>query len=580
MALTLSGTDGVVGAGFTLDASGASVTAGVGTFGNSLIGGHAKGNNDSSKLSVFDSSSNIGILQVHCGTETLGTLAGITFGQGGTNATARAKTAIAAEGSGGYGRSDLCFYVDSVADNNPVSASDEKIRIMHNGNIGIGTTIPDNDIDIMKSGEMLSTQYKTTSNNGIYLYYDANRSGTGTILAQHSYRRNGTPVAAQEFRTTSSDNSAFIAFKTHDGTSLGERLRIDKGGQLMIATTSTSGISVDGDDIIIGSIDDSTNRGITLATTGQAAIRWADAGDNAMGRIQYNNGTDIMNFYTSNVERLRIDADGDVTIIDANLSIDKTGTTSAADLTLIGGEGTQAQIQLRADEGDDSGDNWRIMAASGFSNRLIFYNGAIGSQTDTISFTTAGSIRAANGTASAPTFSFTNNTDAGLYSDVDNTVYMAIDGTVRQRFNISHFSPGVDNAYDLGNASYRWDDVRATNGTIATSDRNEKNTITATDLGLDFVNKLTPVSYKFNSGTRTHYGLIAQDIETVLTGIGKSTTNFAGFIKDTGDDDGNSFDPARYGLRYQEFISPMIKAIQELSVENTALKARLDAGGL
>ena len=34
MSLTLSGTDGVVGAGFTLDASGASVTAGVGTFGS------------------------------------------------------------------------------------------------------------------------------------------------------------------------------------------------------------------------------------------------------------------------------------------------------------------------------------------------------------------------------------------------------------------------------------------------------------------------------------------------------------------------------------------------------------------
>ena len=32
MALTLSGTNGVVGAGFTLDSAGASVTAGVGTF--------------------------------------------------------------------------------------------------------------------------------------------------------------------------------------------------------------------------------------------------------------------------------------------------------------------------------------------------------------------------------------------------------------------------------------------------------------------------------------------------------------------------------------------------------------------
>ena len=32
MALTISGTDGIVGAGFTVDNSGVSVTAGVGTF--------------------------------------------------------------------------------------------------------------------------------------------------------------------------------------------------------------------------------------------------------------------------------------------------------------------------------------------------------------------------------------------------------------------------------------------------------------------------------------------------------------------------------------------------------------------
>ena len=39
MALTLSGTNGVVGAGFTVDASGVSVTAGVGTF-SSVRGTH------------------------------------------------------------------------------------------------------------------------------------------------------------------------------------------------------------------------------------------------------------------------------------------------------------------------------------------------------------------------------------------------------------------------------------------------------------------------------------------------------------------------------------------------------------
>jgi len=118
-------------------------------------------------------------------------------------------------------------------------------------------------------------------------------------------------------------------------------------------------------------------------------------------------------------------------------------------------------------------------------------------------------------------------------------------------------------AIDLGLIGTKFNDVYA-NGTIGTSDRNEKNTITDSDLGLDFVKRLSPVSYKFNNGKsgRTHYGLIAQDIETVLSDINKPTTDFAGFVKgDTSEEqDGSSYG---YGLRYHEFIAPLIKAIQE-----------------
>jgi len=32
-----------------------------------------------------------------------------------------------------------------------------------------------------------------------------------------------------------------------------------------------------------------------------------------------------------------------------------------------------------------------------------------------------------------------------------------------------------------------------------------------------------------------------------------------------------------YGLRYAEFVVPLVKAVQELKAENDALKARLDA---
>ena len=34
------------------------------------------------------------------------------------------------------------------------------------------------------------------------------------------------------------------------------------------------------------------------------------------------------------------------------------------------------------------------------------------------------------------------------------------------------------------------------------------------------------------------------------------------------------------GVSYEMFVIPLVKAVQELSAENNALKARLDAAGL
>ena len=147
------------------------------------------------------------------------------------------------------------------------------------------------------------------------------------------------------------------------------------------------------------------------------------------------------------------------------------------------------------------------------------------------------------------------------------------------------FRPGANDAYDLGTSSYRYDDVFATNGTIDTSDLNRKTAIEDTDLGLDFVEKLRPVSYKFKDYTaqqetedaagnaitvdvektfvRRHYGLIAQEIETVLAG-----KDCAALIKSPKEGGGHD-----YGLRYTQLIAPLIKAVQELSAKIKILEA-------
>lgn len=152
-------------------------------------------------------------------------------------------------------------------------------------------------------------------------------------------------------------------------------------------------------------------------------------------------------------------------------------------------------------------------------------------------------------------------------------------------------TPGVDDTVDLGTSSLRFDDIYATNTTIQSSDERLKTSISGSNLGLDFICDLRPVSYKWKDYTithempdddgatitgtinktfnRSHYGMIAQEVITTLSGLGIDTTDFAGVIYDEESD--------LYGLRYNEFMSPMIKAIQELKEENDTLKTQMQS---
>jgi hypothetical protein len=130
--------------------------------------------------------------------------------------------------------------------------------------------------------------------------------------------------------------------------------------------------------------------------------------------------------------------------------------------------------------------------------------------------------------------------------------------------------PYGDNTTILGSGSNRWSVVYAANGTIQTSDAREKDNIKDSDLGLDFINQLHPVSFiwKQHPGktpdTHRHYGLLAQEMDEELAG-----RDFGGLKAPANDNE-------RYGLNYDELIGPLIKAVQQLSQENHILKVRLD----
>jgi hypothetical protein len=149
----------------------------------------------------------------------------------------------------------------------------------------------------------------------------------------------------------------------------------------------------------------------------------------------------------------------------------------------------------------------------------------------------------------------------------------------------------VASSYDCGTATRYWRNVRGLNAYITMSDVRLKTDIKECNLGLGFINKLKPVSYKWietvesvdkqvdkdgkvikdeiikSPGMRDHYGLIAQDLKETLDSEGINSSIWCLADKD----DANS----TQSVRYTELIGPMIKAIQELNQMVKDLKSQV-----
>ena len=154
----------------------------------------------------------------------------------------------------------------------------------------------------------------------------------------------------------------------------------------------------------------------------------------------------------------------------------------------------------------------------------------------------------------------------------------------------TYFAPATNGGFTLGTSSLRWGQIYSTASSISTSDRNEKHDIVPmNNIAKDFIMNIPTVTYKYNNGTsgRTHFGMIAQDIEDVMNSLHMTSNDFAGFIKSPvmkvdannriseteyeHDSSGNI--KYTYGLRYEEFIAPMIKTIQLQQEEINDLKS-------
>jgi hypothetical protein len=125
--------------------------------------------------------------------------------------------------------------------------------------------------------------------------------------------------------------------------------------------------------------------------------------------------------------------------------------------------------------------------------------------------------------------------------------------------------------FDLGRTDRAWDKIYYKTA-IGVSDERYKTDIIDSDLGLDFINELHPVKYKWRKskvkskdnnnniiytetvGTNFNYGLIADEV-----GITLGQRDFGGYVED--------IESGEKGLVFDQFIAVLIKAVQELTTE-------------
>jgi hypothetical protein len=253
-------------------------------------------------------------------------------------------------------------------------------------------------------------------------------------------------------------------------------------------------------------------------------------------------------------DQLILDADADTTIsADTDDQIDfKAGGTdrmhivsghlSVGASSITNGGGYNKVIQVSGTEGCFSalsGSNEGLFAQNGVNTQVINRaNGYMQFRTN--------NVERMNIASDGDVLLGAGNIDS---SSNDLIIYSTASGHAGLRMAAGYVGPtdnagsSNDGAWAFGASAYRWATFYATTGTINTSDKNEKQDIeelTDAEKRVAVAAKGLLRKYKWKDAVeeksdkaRTHFGIIAQDLEDAFTAEGLDASNYGMFCSDT-----------------------------------------------
>jgi len=429
----------------------------------------------------------------------------------------------------------------------------ERMRIDSSGNIGIGTSSPGYQLDLRR-----------------------NDTGTTPSLG---IRQLGTGDASMAFQTTTSPYGFIIGvdasdgekFKFSTGTSdvgTATKLTIDTSGNVGIGTNSpTEKLTVNGALAITGALADDRSATAAMDFSSDVTRFISYGASSTHGQFAFRTATTG----ASSTERVRINHQGNISF--GSQKQDPSISQFFNGITGNYGSGLSMQNNGYAVLGlcnnffiNSSSQNQRVLAQPTQQLQLDHLGNFL--------FQTA-----ASGTAGG-TFSLSEKVrinNSGQVSIGTTSAYGNL--TIGGDSNSARILPATDNVGYIGESTHRWQAIYAVNGSIQTSDEREKTEIKETTLGLNFIKDLKPVSYKWIDGEqqnkgkdeREHQGLIAQQVAETVEKHGVNKNDFGGLdIQKT-----EKYDEF-YGMSYDQFVAPLIKAIQEQQTQIDALQSEIN----